>query len=195
MSSEQTIAFRQSRMMDARTLMAWAVLLAAVATIAGAWGFQLIGHYIPCQLCLGQRIPYYVGIPVALLAVVAAMTGREQLTRLLLLAVAGIFVWSAYKGVFHAGVEWGWWAGPTDCAAPAGDGLAVREAGNLLERLGAGETIVSCTEASWRFPNAEWGLSFAGWNAVISTGIVLAALFGASRPLARRAHGSSSVSQ
>jgi disulfide bond formation protein DsbB len=193
MSSDRTLAVHQGRALDFRTLAAWTVFLAALATIFGAWGFQLIGNYIPCPLCLAQRIPYYIGVPVALLAVIAAMTGREQATRLLLLAVAGIFVWSAYKGGFHSGVEWGWWQGPTECAG--GAGLETREGGNLLDRLNEGTTVVSCTEAAWRFPNAEWGLSFAGWNAVISTGIALAALFGAALPGSRRAHGSSSVSQ
>jgi disulfide bond formation protein DsbB len=193
MSSDRTLAANPSHGLDYRTLAAWTAFLAALATIAGAWGFELIGNYIPCALCLEQRIPYYIGVPVAALAVFMAMTDRAGLTRLLLLAVAGIFVWSAYKGIFHAGVEWDWWQGPTDCAAGAA-GLE-REVGNLFDRLNEGNTIVSCTDAAWRFPNADWGLSFAGWNAVISTGIVLVALFGASRPLARAAHGSSSVSQ
>ncbi len=193
MSSDRILAARRSPAVDVRTLAAWTVFLAALATILGAWGFQLIGGYIPCPLCLAQRIPYYIGVPAALLAVIAAMTGREQATRLLLVAVAGVFVWSAYKGGFHAGVEWGWWQGPTECAG--GAGLATLEGGSLLDRLNAGTTIVSCTEAAWRFPNAGWGLSFAGWNAVISAGIAIAALIGAALPPSRNAHGSSSVSQ
>ncbi len=166
--------------MDSRTLLTWAVFLAAFATIVGAWGFQLIGGYVPCQLCLGQRIPYYVGVPVALLAVIAAMTGREGLTRILLLLVAGIFIWSAYKGGFHAGVEWEWWAGPTSCSG--GEVAPITPGGNLLGALTEGARPVSCTVASWRFPNTDWGLSFAGWNAVISTAIVIGALIAATRP-------------
>ena len=177
-------------MLDSRTILTWAVLGAALATIAGAWGFQLIGGYVPCQLCFAQRIPYYFGVPVAMIAVVAAMTGRMRLNQLLLIVVASIFVWSAYLGAFHAGVEWSWWQGPTDCGA--GGGPATREAGDLLGQLGQ-VRVVSCTFAGWRFPNADWGLSFAGWNAVISTVIVLTALLGATQP-ARR-YGSSSVSQ
>lgn len=160
-----------------RLLLTWFVLLAALATILGAWGFQLIGGYIPCQLCYGQRIPYYVGIPVALLALVAMMTGRVGLARLLLLVVAGIFVWSVYLGAFHAGVEWEWWEGPASCAGGTVGGERV--GGNLLDQLSQGKTVVSCTEASWRFPG-DWGLSFAGWNAVISTVIVAAALTAAA---------------
>ena len=28
---------------------------------------------------------------------------------------AAIFVWSTYMGSYHAGVEWGFWPGPTAC--------------------------------------------------------------------------------
>ena len=38
--------------------------LVALATILGAWGSQLWGGLVPCELCLGQRLPYYWGLPV-----------------------------------------------------------------------------------------------------------------------------------
>lgn len=183
MSSEHALA-ASGRSLDTRLILTWAVFLAALATLLGAWGFQLIGGYIPCQLCLGQRIPYYIGIPVAMIAVIAMMTGREGAGRFLLLVVAGLFIWSAYLGGFHAGVEWDWWEGPADCAA-GGDGGGARAAGDLMNQLNQGKTIVSCTDASWRFPGADWGLSFAGWNFVISTVIVVAALAAAAMPRRR----------
>lgn len=172
MSSEQILSASRPAF-DTRTLLTWFVFLAALATILGAWGFQLIGGYIPCPLCYRERIPYYVGLPLAALAVIAMMTGRTGLARILLVIVAGIFIWSAYGGAFHAGVEWRWWEGPASCSGGALGERAV--GGNLLDQLSQGKTVVSCTDAAWRFP-ADWGLSFAGWNAVISTVIVIAAL-------------------
>ena len=53
-------------------------------------------------------------------------------------------------------------------------------AADLLSQI-QGMRIVSCTEASWRFP-AGWGLSFAGWNAAASLFLALVALWGALRP-------------
>jgi disulfide bond formation protein DsbB len=151
------------------------LLLVAAATIAAAWAFELIGGYVPCALCLQERIPYYVGIPIALIAlVIAFMNGPDRLKRTLLLLVALVFAYGAYLGIYHAGAEWGFWPGPTDCAAA---GSSATSAGDLLNRI-QGMHVVSCTEASWRFP-AGWGLSFAGWNAVISLFLVLAALWGA----------------
>ena len=39
------------------------LMLAMAATVGTALGFQHFGGYIPCKLCLEQRIPYYVGVP------------------------------------------------------------------------------------------------------------------------------------
>ena len=48
--------------------------VAMAATVATALGFQHIGGYIPCKLCLEQRWPYYVGAP---LMAVAAYLGAS----------------------------------------------------------------------------------------------------------------------
>jgi disulfide bond formation protein DsbB len=157
---------------------ALAVTLIAAATIAAAWGFELFGGYIPCALCLQERIPYYLGIPVALVALIASLgKGPAWLSRLLLVATALIFAYGAYLGIYHAGAEWGFWPGPTDCAA--GSAPATTSAADILSQLDS-VRVVSCTEATWRLPT-DWGLSFAGWNAAISVLLVLVALWGATR--------------
>ena len=146
-----------------------AALLAAAMTltVGTALGFQHIGGYIPCKLCLEQRIPYYVAVPVALLALASSVLRLPPLlTRGLLLLAALLMTWSIYLAGFHAGVEWGWWPGPTDCgvvAAPSGG------SGSLLDQLDA-VIPPSCDQAAGRF----LGLSFAGWNFLAS--IFLAAL-------------------
>jgi disulfide bond formation protein DsbB len=151
------------------------VFALGLATIAAAWGFQLIGGYVPCALCLEERIPYYVGLPLALLALLAArMGGPSWLVRGALVLAAVTFAYGAYLGVYHAGAEWGWWEGPTDCGAGgAGQATTAEELANQLKNI----RIVSCTEASFRF----LGLSFAGWNAVVSVVLAVAALLGATR--------------
>jgi len=161
------------------------VLALGLAAILAAWGFQLIGGYVPCKLCLEQRIPYYVGLPVVLVALGAALAGLPIRMISLLMAVAAlVFALGAGLGVYHAGIEWGWWAGPADCGV--GGGGPTGSVDDLLGQL-EGIRIVSCAEASWRFPPTSWGLSFAGWNAAISATLAAVALFGAFRGL--RAHG------
>ena len=64
-------------------------------------------------------------------------------------------------GIYHAGVEWKWWPGPSECS------------GAFELQWGEGGVvdtpIIHCDEASWRF----LGLSFAGWNAVVSALLAL----------------------
>ncbi len=90
------------------------ILLIAAATIAGAWIFQAFG-YAPCELCLKERFPYYAGIPVAAATFAFAVHQWRGLTRVGFVLLFLIFAFSAGFGVYHAGVEWRFWPGPTAC--------------------------------------------------------------------------------
>lgn len=148
------------------------VLLAGgIAVIATAWGFQLIGGYVPCALCLEQRVPYYVGLPLAALALLTSFQGRHGLSAVLLVLTAMTFAYGSGLGIYQSGAEWGFWDGPNDCG---GGNAGPASASNMLSALKS-TRIVSCTEASWRM----LGLSFAGWNAVASAGLALFGLAGA----------------
>ena len=136
--------------------------LGLAATVGSALGFEHIGGYIPCALCLLERLPYYYGIPVAGLAVVsAALGGPTWLTRGLLLITGIMMLVGAGMGVYHAGAEWGFWPGPSTCATSAQ--AVTQNAGDLLGDLDS-KKPPSCTEASLRV----LGLSFAGWNVIAS---------------------------
>ena len=92
----------------------------------------------------------------------------------LAMAIAtAIFIWGAFMGTYHAGVEWGFWPGPATCSGSAVD---LGSAGSLLERL---ETVkvIRCDEVQWRF----LGLSLAGYNVLISNLMALIALWGIVR--------------
>jgi len=143
---------------------ALAIFLLAGATVGGAWIFQANG-YTPCELCLKERIPYYIGIIVAALAIVFALGRQRELLKLSLAALCLIFLVSAVFGAYHAGVEWGFWPGPTDCTGSFEKASSPAEFLRQLENI----RVVRCDEAALRI----MGLSLAGWNAVIS--IALAA--------------------
>ena len=97
------------------------LLAGMIVVIGSALAFEHIGGYIPCKLCLQQRIPWYAGIPVMLVATLIAWKGGSpRMIRGLLLFSALIMAVSLYLGVNHSGVEWGWWLGPGDCGAVAG---------------------------------------------------------------------------
>ena len=166
---------RQSTMMVDPTYMAGALALQlAVAAILIALGFEHLGGYAPCPLCLMQRYAYYAGIPALFVALILFSAGYRGLAAALLALAAFGFFANAGLGIYHSGVEWKFWPGPTTCSAT---GLTPLKpgSGGLLGQL---ETtrVVPCDSASWRF----LGLSFAGWNAVSSLLIFFAALRGAA---------------
>ena len=51
-----------------------AIGLVSLMVVGTAWLFQFAG-YLPCQLCLWQRIPYYVAGPLLVLAGLLAYVG------------------------------------------------------------------------------------------------------------------------
>ena len=157
----------------ANPAVATALVIAAVgaATITGAWFFELVLKLRPCPLCLEQRVPYYIGVPLALVVAFAAWRGAPRALVIGgLIALSGLMLWGAYLAVFHAGVEWKLWAGPAECSGAATFGPA----GGLLNRL-QDVVVVRCDEAAWRF----LGISLAGYNAVISVVLAVVALLGA----------------
>ena len=91
--------------MSAERKGAGAAFVLGLAAILGALAFQYIGGLYPCELCLTQRWPYYIGLP--LLAVAVLAWDRLPLgVRVTLMAVgAGLFAWGAGVGAYHAGVE------------------------------------------------------------------------------------------
>lgn len=136
--------------------------------LAAAWYFQLVVGLAPCPLCLDQRLPYYAAIPLGLLAFAAARTGRTTLARVLLGIIGLAMVGNTGLAIFHAGVEWKFWSGPTACTG------APVMTGNVLSAL-KGARVPRCDEAAWRL----FGVSMAGWNALIAAGMAVVA-FGAA---------------
>jgi disulfide bond formation protein DsbB len=151
------------------------VVIVATATILGAWAFQLAG-YAPCELCLKQRIAYYIGIPIALLTLFVAARhrlGSHRRARFGLAALTLVFIASALFGAYHAGVEWGFWPGPADCTG------TLEKAGSMNDFMKQLQTtkVVRCDAVAIRI----LGLSLAGWNAVISAAMAVVAGMGAAR--------------
>jgi len=140
------------------------VAFGAALTVGGALVFEHGLGYVPCKLCLTERVPYYLAVPLALGAILLP----PRLARFVLGLVALVLIYGAGLGVYHAGAEWGFWPGPSDCGGGSGAGPA--DVSDFLKNL---ETVrpVDCTAAAWRF----LGVSLAGWNALIAAGLGLLA--------------------
>lgn len=143
---------------DMMTKLQKAALMAAAGSaglMIGALIFQYVFGMAPCKMCIWQRWPHVIAI--ILWALIYFKPNR------LLALLGGIVVLvGGCIGVYHAGVEQKWWEGPSDCT---GSGLSLSD--NLLD-MSAPVNIVMCDVIPW----AMFGISMAGWNAIISFGIV-----------------------
>lgn len=132
-------------------------LIVPSALMAGALGFQFLGGLPPCEMCHWQRWPLDAAIVLALFAfAVKAAPARRALV---LLAALGILA-SGAIGAFHAGVEYGWWEGLTQCSQPVGMG-----GGDFMKEI-MSSPLIRCDQAPWSL----FGISLAGYNAIISLG-------------------------
>jgi disulfide bond formation protein DsbB len=141
--------------------LAGGTLLVAIAAILTALAFEHIGGYRPCPLCLQQRYAYYASIPLLFLGSVLLSAQRRGPAAALFLVVSFLFLLNAGLGVYHAGVEWKFWPGPDTCGGADTLRTSVSDFRRALE---TGGRAIRCDEAPWRM----FGLSFAGWNVVVS---------------------------
>jgi disulfide bond formation protein DsbB len=140
-------------------------LIAPLLMLAGAYAFQYIGGLHPCEMCWWQRYAHFAAIPLALIAYAAR--GRACISGLFA-GFAGIAVGvSGLIGLFHAGVEYGWWEGLTTCSTSPAGGSAT----DLLNQIMA-SPIVRCDVAPWHL----FGISMAGYNGLLSSAVALAIL-------------------
>jgi len=165
-----TLSAQVSRWRTHRLFPAVAIGGLGILLLAGAYAFEYIGGFKPCPLCLEQRLPWMF-LVVAGGAVIAAERGhtrREVIVALYALAAA-IAAYGAYLGLYHAGIEYGWWKGPPECT---GAGAPLDPSGGF-EDLSRGE-IVMCDETPW---SLAW-VSLAGYNFLFSLVAAALALYG-----------------
>jgi disulfide bond formation protein DsbB len=147
------------------------VLAVAAVTLAGAWIFEALG-FEPCELCLKQRFAYYSALPLATAAVFLARNAQITAARVLLAVLAAIFLGNAMLAAYHAGVEWKFWPGPTDCTGDFARPASMEDFRKQLQTI----RVVRCDEVSLRV----LGLSFAGWNVLLSVSLAAIAGLGAN---------------
>lgn len=137
------------------------ILIAAggsAALLGGALVFQYFG-YAPCAMCIWQRWPHGIAIAIGLLALILKGRTLPVLGALAAATTSGI-------GVYHTGVERGWWQGPTSCTS-SGQDLGSLSGADLLSVTEAPK-IVLCDQVAWEFLT----LSMASWNAIFSAVLV-----------------------
>jgi disulfide bond formation protein DsbB len=138
-------------------------LLAPALLLGGALGSEYIGGLHPCEMCYWQRWPHEAAIALAILAF--GLSRQPAWSKALVLLAALAIAISGAIGVFHAGVEYGWWEGLTTCAR----GPSAASSDELLESILAAP-LTRCDEPQWTLA----GISLAGFNAIFSFAAAIA---------------------
>lgn len=150
-------------------------LVAALSMLGGAHAFEHFGGYPPCPLCLKQRDVYWMAVAVALPATVWAVFARSKgAPRVASYLLFAIFLTGAIVATFHAGGELKWWSLPATCGGSA-DSVSFDDMAAMLG--GAKVRAPACDVAAW----SMWGVSMAGWNAIISAVLALISLISSMR--------------
>jgi disulfide bond formation protein DsbB len=133
---------------------------ASLVLLLGALIFQYAGGLPPCEMCHWQRWPHIAAAFVGLIGsafVLAGLVPRSLTKAMALFAIAALAL-SGLIGIYHAGVEWMLWEGPTACTGLGFD-PRVLSAPDAFR-------VVRCDVAAWRL----LGISLAGYNALFSLG-------------------------
>ncbi len=141
-------------------------LALSVAVIAFVLFSQHVQGYQPCELCLRERLPWFIVIGLAVIGVIAP-------SRWVLLLIGVVLLCSAGFGLHHVGVEQGWWPGPDACTSNTNGAKTIEELREMLHNA----PMVRCDEITWTLI----GLSMTSYNFLLSLAASIVAFLTAYR--------------
>ena len=126
-------------------------LAVPAALLGGAYLGQYAFHLVPCEMCWWQRYAHFAALALALLAWLRPSTQLLTWLAALAILVGGLL------GLYHAGVEYGWWQGFTACTSE------VKLGDDPLSAI-LNAPMIRCDQVQWSLA----GISLAGFNFLIS---------------------------
>ena len=126
-------------------------LAVPAALLGGAYVGEYVFNLIPCEMCWWQRYAHFAALALAVLALL-----RPSAKALTWLAALAIMV-GGLLGLYHAGVEYGWWDGLTACTSE------VKLGDDPLSAI-LSAPMIRCDQVQWSLA----GVSLAGFNFLIS---------------------------
>ena len=137
------------------------LLISIIALISAFFIEYILGHQ-PCNLCILERIPYFLAIIVILLNYKFV-----QFEKLFILLLTIIFLFGTILSLYHLGIEQGFVQESLVCDLKSGSNLLSKE--EILKQLQ--EKNVSCKDVTFKI----FGLSLTSYNILISLLITISA--------------------
>lgn len=161
--------------------------LVSAALIIGAHGFEKIGGFVPCILCLDQREAHWAALAVTGAGLVASRIFKSRIGAVAALGAASlVYAFSAGLAFFHTGVEYGFWPGPAQCSV-----ADLVDVGAIGDALTQKASAPSCDSVQWVF----LGVTMAGYNLLVSAGLFSLTLITAALEIRRAKENRQSASQ
>jgi disulfide bond formation protein DsbB len=146
---------------DKNLLIKLILLISIIALISAFFIEYILGHQ-PCNLCILERIPYFLAIIVILLNYKFI-----EFEKFFILFLTIIFLFGTVLSLYHLGIEQGLIQESLVCDLKSGSNLLSKE--EILKQLQ--EKSVSCKDVTFKM----FGLSLTSYNILISILITFSA--------------------
>ena len=131
------------------------ILFISIFALASAYFVEYILGYKPCNLCLIERLPYFVAIIIILIGLII-----NRLEKIIFILLALIFAAATILSFYHFGMEQGFFKESLVCMQNNEINILNKE--DLLKEFQ--KTVVSCKDVEFTL----FGLSLATINIIIS---------------------------
>ena len=139
------------------------ILVISIIALSFAYFVEYILNYKPCNLCLIERLPYFLAIIIIFLGI-----SLNRFEKIIFISLGLIFTSATILSLYHVGIEQGFFKESSVCTTKDLSQSLTKE--EILEQLN--KNIISCKDVSF----AIFGLSLATINTIFS--ICLSVIFG-----------------
>ena len=129
-------------------------LISFIALISAYFIEYVLGHQ-PCNLCVYERIPYFLAILIVLIN-----SKYNKLEKYLILSLAIIFLIATILSLYHLGIEQGLIQESLLCDLEKGANIVDKD--EILKQLQ--QKSISCKDVTFKI----FGLSLTNYNIIIS---------------------------
>ena len=147
---------------NSKNLLIKLILLISIIALISAFFIEYILGHQPCNLCILERIPYFLAIIVILLNYKFI-----EFEKFFILFLTIIFLFGTVLSLYHLGIEQGLIQESLVCDLKSGSNLLSKE--EILKQLQ--EKNVSCKDVTFKM----FGLSLTSYNILISILITFSA--------------------
>ena len=124
--------------------------------LLSAFYLEYFHNAFPCDLCITQRWFHALIISYSLIVIFISKSSFFT-NKLILIGLSITWIASSVAGLYHFGIEMNFWKGPDECSS------AIHFSKDTLKYL-LNKSTIKCDEVMFKV----FGLSLAGWNAIMS---------------------------